>query len=103
MNTNPKNKKADDVYETSPANTALHAMPARGSSVTLKLETRMSLDFDPLVPPAEAARLLSTHRSTIWRWVRDGLLCQPIRITARKVGWRRSTLEKFLTDRTGGV
>jgi predicted DNA-binding transcriptional regulator AlpA len=89
MNTNPKNEQAAGVCETPAAHTALHA-------------TCMSSQLDPLLPPAEAARLLGMHRSTIWRLVKANRLCQPIRITARKVGWRRSVLEQFLTDCTPG-
>ncbi len=61
-------------------------------------------DFDPLVPPAEAARLLGTHRVTIWRWAHPSvaILPPPIRITSRKVGWRLSTIEKVLADREPG-
>lgn len=64
----------------------------------------MSPDFDPLVSPTEAARLLGTHRVTIWRWCRPGvaILPPPIRITSHKVGWRLSTIEKVLTDREPG-
>lgn len=59
-------------------------------------------DFDPLVPPAEAARLLGAHRVTIHRWVKQGILPPPLRITARKIGWRRSTIENLLKSREQG-
>lgn len=59
-------------------------------------------DFDPLVPPAEAARLLGTHRVTIHRWVKQGILPPPLRITPRKIGWRQSTIENLLTSREQG-
>lgn len=59
-------------------------------------------DFDPLVPPAAAARMLGTHRVTIHRWVKQGILPPPIRITSHKIGWRLSTIEKVLIDREPG-
>lgn len=62
----------------------------------------MASDFDPLVPPAAAARMLGTHRVTIHRWVKQGILPPPIRITSHKIGWRQSTIEKVLADREPG-
>lgn len=62
----------------------------------------MASDFDPLVPPTEAARQLGAHRVTIHRWVKQGILPPPIRITSRKIGWRQSTIEKLLADREPG-
>lgn len=63
----------------------------------------MSSDFDPLVPPAEAARMLGIHRVTVWAWVKQSILPPPIRITARKVGFRQSTIEQLLHSREQGV
>ncbi len=62
----------------------------------------MSPDFDSLVSPTEAARLLGAHRVTIHRWVKQGILPAPLRITSRKIGWRRSTIESLLKSREPG-
>ncbi|MBD8873861.1 helix-turn-helix domain-containing protein [Rhodanobacter sp. DHB23] len=58
-----------------------------------------SVDFDPLIPLPEAAKLLGTTRGNAWKWVRAGLLPQPIKLTARRCGFRKSTLEQFIAER----
>lgn len=58
-----------------------------------------SADFDPLIPVPEAAKLLGTTRGNAWKWVRKGLLPAPIKLTARRCGWRQSTLEQFIAER----
>ena len=104
MNTNCKNKPADEsVVRHADAgrhnHRATHGTLGRASSVAPQLENRMASDFDPLVPPAAAARMLGTHRVTIHRWVKQGILPPPIRITSHKIGWRQSTLEALLRSR----
>jgi predicted DNA-binding transcriptional regulator AlpA len=61
-------------------------------------------DFDPIIQTAEATRLLGYRdRHSLWRLVREGKLATPIKITTRRCGWRRSTLEKFIADREKAV
>jgi predicted DNA-binding transcriptional regulator AlpA len=57
-------------------------------------------DFDPIIQTAEATRLLGYRdRHSLWRLVREGKLAAPIKITMRRSGWRRSTLERFIAER----
>jgi predicted DNA-binding transcriptional regulator AlpA len=58
---------------------------------------------DPLILRKDARKLYfaDVHRSTLVRWEREGKLPPPIRISARVQGWRRSTLERFLSEREG--
>lgn len=58
-----------------------------------------STDFDPIIPPTKTAELLSTTRGNVWKWVRKGLLPAPIKLTPRRCGWRKSTLEQFIAER----
>lgn len=57
-------------------------------------------DFDPIVQTREATRLLGYRdRHSLWRLVREGKLAAPIKLTPRRCGWRRSTLEQFIAER----
>jgi predicted DNA-binding transcriptional regulator AlpA len=67
------------------------------------LEAFFVSDFDPLIPLPEAAKLLGTTRGNAWKWVRAGLLPQPIKLTPRRCGWRKSTLEQFIAEREKAV
>ena len=42
--------------------------------------------------------LLCASRVTIWRWVKDGLIPEPIYIGNRPL-WHKSTVEKFLSKK----
>lgn len=50
----------------------------------------------------ELARRLGVARSTVWRWVRDGLLPKPIHIGPQVRGWRAREIDEWLNTR-GGV
>ncbi len=56
--------------------------------------------FDQVYATAEASRLLGyKNRHSIWRLVKEGRLPQPLKLSPRRSGWRRSTLEQFLAER----
>lgn len=54
---------------------------------------------DPILPRPVVARQLGVSETTVWRLCRDGILPNPIQISARRVGWRRSTIEAFIASR----
>lgn len=56
---------------------------------------------DRLIRRAEAAAFLAVGVSTLDRMVGDGRLPAPIKLSARIVGWRESTLEQFLAGPSG--
>lgn len=49
-----------------------------------------------LRPPAAAAKLGYKSRTAVYALVREGRLPPPLKISTRNVGWRESTLNKFL-------
>lgn len=53
-----------------------------------------------IVRVAEAARRLGVNRSTLWRWVKDGLMPQPIHLGPAVRGWNQSDLERWIAERT---
>lgn len=54
---------------------------------------------DPLISTKALSQFLGVSAVTIWRMRRDKILPQPIQISAGRVGWRQSAIEKFLNDR----
>lgn len=44
----------------------------------------------------ELTQLLNKSRVSIWRWVRDGVLPQPIKVQGRTLGWRESVILEWL-------
>lgn len=53
---------------------------------------------EPLVVPSllidagELARLLSISKPSLWRWLENGRLPEPIRFTAQSLRWRRDVV-----------
>ena len=56
-------------------------------------------ELEELLRVADWLRLLKISRSTLWRWVRDGHLSKPMRLSANVIAWRRSALVEFLKSR----
>ena len=56
---------------------------------------------DSILRPNDVLAMLGVSRSTLWRWVRAGLLPPAIKLGQRAVGWRRSTIERWLEEREG--
>lgn len=60
-------------------------------------------DFDPIVTRAAARTILGgISRDAMHEWEKSGRLPPPIYLSPRVVGWRRSTLEKFIAERAAG-
>jgi len=54
---------------------------------------------DPIIRPREAMRMLGIKNTTLYEWVKQGLLPAPIKLGPRATGWRKSTLDAFLDGR----
>jgi prophage regulatory protein len=54
---------------------------------------------DRIVRPAEVAEALGVSKVTLWRMRRRGDLPAPLRISANAVGWRESTVSRWLDER----
>lgn len=51
----------------------------------------------PLLPPKVAAAVLSVSLSTLKRMTKSGHIPKPVKISNRRVGYRQSDLDRFLT------
>lgn len=49
-----------------------------------------------LLTDKQVAELLSIHQITVWRWVREGKLPAPIKITSGATRWRRADIAAWL-------
>lgn len=63
----------------------------------------MDNSSDPIILRKQARELYlaGIGKTTLWRWVRDGKLPPPIRLSRCVVGWRKSTLEAFIASSEG--
>ena len=52
-----------------------------------------------IIRPREAAEYLGIGRSTLYRYVNEGVLPRPIKIGPQVTGWRLSVLDDFLRQR----
>jgi predicted DNA-binding transcriptional regulator AlpA len=53
---------------------------------------------DPLLTTLEVAARLRCSTRTVWRYVSQGLLPEPIRLSSQKCLWRESDVQKALDD-----
>ena len=50
--------------------------------------------------PSEVAHMLGTHRTTVFRWARAGVLPRPVYLTPTKPVFRRAEIDAWLAERT---
>ncbi len=50
--------------------------------------------------PSEVAHILGTHRTTVFRWARTGLLPRPVYLTPTKPVFCRAEIDAWLAERT---
>lgn len=58
-----------------------------------------STPSDHILRPADVASRLAVSRPTLWRMRQRGEFPAPIRLSRGAVGWRSSTVERWLNDR----
>jgi excisionase family DNA binding protein len=51
-----------------------------------------------LVSPSELAALLGVTKRTVWRWISEGRLPEPRRITPSVVRWPADQIENFIQE-----
>ena len=51
------------------------------------------------ISDVQLADRYAVHRTTIWRWVRNGLLPQPIQISPGTTRWKLEEIEKLEAKR----
>ena len=49
-----------------------------------------------LIDAAELARMLSVSKPTIWRWLSEGRLPEPIRLTSQCLRWKRDVVLSWI-------
>ena len=54
---------------------------------------------DPIYRPKKAMEYLDVKRTTLYQWVRTGILVAPIKLGPRARGWRKSQLDAFIASR----
>jgi prophage regulatory protein len=54
---------------------------------------------DEILRSPEPERLIGVHRTTLWRWEREGHFPKRIKLARRASGYLRSEVEKWLQDR----
>lgn len=58
-------------------------------------ETQNTDGWPVLMRPKIAARFLGISEATLYRWIKDGKLVEPMQVSVGIRGWTRPELEKF--------
>lgn len=53
----------------------------------------------PLILLNEVAAMVTVSRSTLWRWIKQGIFPTPIKLGPRRIAWRRSDVNAWLDSR----
>jgi len=80
--------------------TEFSAKTFRKSAVVETVKNFDSLPNSALIRYAHLELLLGLKRCTIWRWVRDGLLPEPLKRNGRAVGFRVGDVRAALAKGT---
>ncbi|WP_318491835.1 helix-turn-helix transcriptional regulator [Photobacterium leiognathi] len=54
--------------------------------------------MDKIIKQDDLCNMLGKGRVTIWRWVRDGVLPQPMKINGVILGWEKNVIDDWLKD-----
>jgi len=55
--------------------------------------------MDRVIRVKELLKVLGIHRQTLYLWMKSGNFPRPIKLAPKCIGWRESTVEKWLQDR----
>lgn len=59
----------------------------------------MQINPNQIINISEMCQYLNKGRTTIWCWVRDGKLPQPIRVGRKTVGWSQKQFQQWLESK----
>ena len=59
-----------------------------------------TLALKQLVSPSQLSDILQRSRVTIWRWIKEGILPQPIKVNGIVLGWKPDVIEQWLDINT---
>lgn len=58
---------------------------------------------DVVISIKEVSEILNRSPKTIWRWwAKDKCMPPPLKVRGRSIGWKRSTIDRFLSDMSSG-
>jgi prophage regulatory protein len=77
----------------------LVATAAKDKKTRTTMPSTPTNQTDRILRPREAAAKLGCDRSTLYRWVKAGILKKAIRVGIESTGWRESDLDAFLAER----
>ncbi|MFA0081967.1 helix-turn-helix transcriptional regulator [Vibrio breoganii] len=55
---------------------------------------------ETLLSYSDLNQLLNRNYRTIWAWVRDGKFPQPVKMSGRTIGWKKSVVDQWLEEQT---
>ena len=61
--------------------------------------TNPSIPARKYIRPQGLAIMLAVHRTTLWRWVRDGHLPRPVQLGPNTVAWDSAEIDAWLVAR----
>ncbi len=63
------------------------------------MSVNSSMPTRKYIRPQELAIMLAVHRTTLWRWVRDGHLPRPVQLGPNTVAWDSVEIDAWLAAR----
>ena len=67
-----------------------------------KTTTVQAIDDGEIMRAADVARFMKCAQSTVWKWVERGILPKPTRMGSRFSFWRKSQIERALSEAKAG-
>lgn len=55
-----------------------------------------------IASPPETCREVGLSRTTLWRMVKAGTFPKPVKLSPRRIGWRRADLHAWVESRQEG-
>ena len=67
--------------------------------MTEKMMTIAEVPADHLIRSARLAPSLGIGRTTLWRWVKEGVFPAPVRLSGRVTAWRVGDVREWLQSK----